>query len=205
MDDERMDGENTSVRGVVLAGGEGKRLRPLSYYFQKCMIPIGSKQKPLLEYIIHLLRSHGIIDVALLVGYKHEQIVNYFNGGARFGVEITYVPDDPALKGTGGSLLNAYRRGAITTHDSLLVYYGDIVSDINLTEMVERHRLRGAIATLALSEGYQVRTRDGTLEQDVRESGHHDTPDSPLNREGRGGPRLHDRRHLVRRGLNGTL
>jgi mannose-1-phosphate guanylyltransferase len=146
-----MGDENASVRGIVLAGGEGKRLRPLSYYFQKCMIPIGSKQKPLLEYILHLLRNHGILDIALLVGYKHEQIVNYFNSGERFGVKITYVPDDPTLKGTGGSLLNALRRKVIHPHETLLVYYGDIVSAINITEMVERHRQRGAVATIALS------------------------------------------------------
>lgn len=152
-----MDGPYISVRGVVLAGGEGKRLRPLSYYFQKCMIPIGSKQKPLLECVISLLRHHGITDILLLAGYKHEQIVNYFNGGERFGVTMSYVPDDPALKGTGGSLLNAYRRGLIESHETLLVYYGDIVSDINVTEMVEQHQQRRAMATLALSQGYQVR------------------------------------------------
>jgi mannose-1-phosphate guanylyltransferase len=145
------------VRGVVLAGGEGKRLRPLSYYFQKCMIPIGSTQKPLLEYVIRLLRHHSITDILLLAGYKHEQIVNYFNGGGRFGVTMTCVLDDPVLKGTGGSLLHAYRKGLIAPHDTLLVYYGDIVSDINLTEMVARHQRKRAMATLALSRGYQVR------------------------------------------------
>lgn len=152
-----MDGPNIMARGVVLAGGEGKRLRPLSYYFQKCMIPIGNKQKPLLEYVIRLLRHHGIIDITLLAGYKHEQIVNYFNSGERFGVNITCVLDDPGLKGTGGSLVNMYRRGLIEPHETLLVYYGDIISDINLREMMERHRQRRAVATLALSKGYQVR------------------------------------------------
>ena len=146
-----------SARGVVLAGGEGKRLRPLSYYFQKCMIPIGNKQKPLLEYVIRLLGYHDVNDILLLAGYKHEQIVNYFNGGERFGVNITCVLDDPELKGTGGSLLNMYRRGLIGLHETLLVYYGDIISDINLSEMMERHRQRRAMATLALSRGYQVR------------------------------------------------
>jgi len=152
-----MDGPNIMARGVVLAGGEGKRLRPLSYYFQKCMIPVGNKQKPLLEYVIRLLGYHGIIDILLLAGYKHEQIVNYFNSGERFGVNITCVLDAPGLKGTGGSLLNMYRRGLIEPHETLLVYYGDIISDINLTEMMERHRQRRAVATLALSRGYQVR------------------------------------------------
>jgi mannose-1-phosphate guanylyltransferase len=145
------------VKGVVLAGGEGKRLRPLSYYFQKCMIPIGSQQKPLLEYVVRLLRHHDITDILLLAGYKHEQIVNYFNSGARFDVTMTCVVDDPALKGTGGSLLHAYRKGLFAPQDTLLVYYGDIVSAIDLTELVARHRQRGAVATLALSRGYQVR------------------------------------------------
>jgi mannose-1-phosphate guanylyltransferase len=145
------------TRGVVLAGGEGKRLRPLSYYFQKCMIPIGRAQKPLLEYVIRLLRHHDISDILVLTGYKHEQIVNYFNSGERFGVTMTCVLDEPALKGTGGSLLHAYRRGLIAPQDALLVYYGDIISDINLTEMVTQHRQSGAVATLALSRGYQVR------------------------------------------------
>ena len=145
------------VRGVVLSGGEGKRLRPLSYYFQKGMIPIGGRQKPLLEYIVRLLKHHGVTDITLLVGYKHEQIVNYFNDGERFGVRMTYLLDDPELKGTGGSLLNAYRRGLIGSTDVLLVYYGDIISNVDLTEMLRQHREKGATATLALSRGYRIR------------------------------------------------
>ena len=145
------------VRGVVLSGGEGKRLRPLSYYFQKCMIPIGHRQKPLLEYIVRLLKHHGVTDITLLVGYKHEQIVNYFNDGKRFGVRLTYLLDDPELKGTGGCLLNAYRKGLIDPRDVLLVYYGDIISNVDLTEMLKQHREGKAVATLALSRGYQIR------------------------------------------------
>lgn len=147
----------SQVKGIVLAGGEGKRLRPLSYYFQKCMIPIGHKQKPLLEYIIRLLRYHGISDISLLVGYKYEQITNYFNGGERFDSKISYVLDDPELKGTGGSLLNLYRRKLVDEDDVLLVYYGDILSNLDLAELLRRHRKRGAAATLALSKGFQVR------------------------------------------------
>jgi len=145
-----------SVRGIVLAGGEGKRLRPLSYYFQKCMIPIGNRQKPLLEYIIRLLRYHGITDILLLAGYKHEQIVNYFNSGKRFGVKITCELDNPKLGGTGGSLVNIYRKGLIGQGETLFIYYGDIISDIDLTAMLKCHRESGAVATLALSKGYQV-------------------------------------------------
>ena len=150
------DEDNGSVNGIVLAGGEGKRLRPLSYYIQKCMVPIGHMQKPLLEYIVRLLRYHGVTSISMLVGYKHEQIANYFNHGDRFAVNISYVLDDPKLGGTGGSLLNLYRKGLVGAGENLLVYYGDIISDINLTEMLRQHRENGAVATLALSKGYQV-------------------------------------------------
>ena len=146
----------SGVVGVVLAGGEGRRLRPLTYYFQKCMIPVGSRQKPLLEYIMLLLKRHGIGDVKLLVGYKHEQIVNYFNKGDRFGVKIGYLVDEPDFGGSGGALLNAAGKGAFDGADSLLVYYGDILSNIDLSAMMEQHVGSGSVATLAVTKGFEV-------------------------------------------------
>jgi mannose-1-phosphate guanylyltransferase len=145
-----------NVVGVVLAGGEGKRLRPLTYYFQKCMIPIGISQKPLLEYILVHLKRHGIVDLKLLVGYKHEQIVNYFNDGGRFGVKIDYFIDDPSLGGSGGALLNAALKGVFSDADALLLYYGDILSDIDLSGMVRQHVESGSVATLAVTNGFEV-------------------------------------------------
>ena len=144
------------VVGVVLAGGEGKRLRPLTYYFQKCLIPVGSRQKPLLEHILLLLKRHGIVDVKLLVGYKHEQIVNYFNDGRRFGIKIEYFVDDPTLGGSGGAMVNSARKGAFDGADSLLVYYGDILSDIDLSAFVRQHVESGSVATLAVTNGFEV-------------------------------------------------
>jgi len=142
--------------GVVLCGGEGKRLRPLSYYFQKAMIPIGTLQKPLLEYIIRLMKYHGIKEVVMLVGYKGQQVVNYFNNGSRFGVKIRYVWDDPAYPGNGGSLYHAYLEGALSKEDELLVYYGDILSNIDLGDLMATHFSRNPAATLALSKNYRV-------------------------------------------------
>jgi len=142
--------------GVILCGGEGKRLRPLTYYFQKAMIPIGSQQRPLLEYIVRLLRFHGITRIVMLIGYKGQQIVNYFNKGERYGVEITYVWDDPEYSGNGGALLNAYLKGYFRDARHILVYYGDILSDIDLTELMQLHREGGFTATLALSLNYKV-------------------------------------------------
>jgi len=144
------------VVGVVIAGGEGKRLRPLTYYFQKCMIPVGLRQKPLLEYILVHLRRHGIVDAKLLVGYKHEQIVNYFDDGSRFGIRIGYFVDDPAMGGSGGALLNAASKGAFVGAGTLLVYYGDILSDIDFSEMLRQHVDSGSAATLAVTNGFEV-------------------------------------------------
>ena len=144
------------VKGLVLCGGEGVRLRPLTYYFQKGMIPIGTKQKPLLEYVVRLLKQNGITDICFLVGYKAEQIRNYFNEGSRFGVRIAYGQDIPEYKGSGGTVLNAYKQGIINAKETLLVYYGDILSNVNLKKMLEQHFDVGADATLALAKGYRI-------------------------------------------------
>jgi len=144
------------VKGLVLCGGPGVRLRPLTYYFQKCMIPVGSRQRPLLEYIVRLLKYNGVTDILLLVGYKAEQICNYFGDGRRFGVKLTYIYDKPDFKGTGGSVLNAYKNGAIKDCKTLLVYYGDILSDIRLGEMLTQHFESDSAATVALARGYKV-------------------------------------------------
>ena len=145
-----------SVKGVVLAGGEGTRFRPLTYYFQKCMIPIGDEQKPILDYILRLLKYHGITKTVLLVGYKHQQIENYFEHGERFGVEMAYVLDDPNLKGSANALINAYKRGAIKDDDTLVVYYGDIISNLDIRAMVKHHQRTNAEATLALAKRYNI-------------------------------------------------
>jgi mannose-1-phosphate guanylyltransferase len=119
------------------------------------MIPIGRRQKPLLEYIIRLLHRHGVKDITLLVGYKHEQIENYFDDGSRFGVKISYVRDSPDFAGTGGALLNAYLQGMLS-QNTILIYYGDILSNIDLTDMLRQHGETRATATLAVSAKYQL-------------------------------------------------
>lgn len=144
------------VKGVVLCGGRGKRLRPLTYYFQKTMIPIGSRQKPLLEYIVKLFRYYGFRDLIMLVGYKHEQVVNYFEDGSRFGVRISYLEDSPDLVGSGHALLNAYEKGFFNDVDDIIVYYGDILTNIDLNDLYTHHIEKNADATLAVATKYQV-------------------------------------------------
>ncbi len=145
-----------SVLGVVLCGGRGSRLRPLSHYIPKSMIPIGRGERPLLEYILRLMAYHGIEDALLLIGHKGEQIKNYFRRGDFIGINLAYLYDSPRLPGTGGAILNAMRQGLISEEGTYLIYYGDILSDINLGEMLERHSSSGAAATLAVSMSYRL-------------------------------------------------
>jgi mannose-1-phosphate guanylyltransferase len=145
-----------AVKGVIMAGGMGIRFRPLTNYFQKCMIPIGDQQKPILEYIVRLYGYHGVRDLLLLVGYKHQQIKNYFDEGERFNVKMSYMLDAPDMAGSAGATLNAYRQGALAEEDTLAVYYGDIVSNINLREMIRLHEDSGAKVTLALAPDFKV-------------------------------------------------
>ena len=166
----------SDVKGVVLCGGPGTRLRPITYYFQKAMIPVGKKQKPLLEYIVRLLKFYGIENLIFLVGYKAEQIVNYFDSGSRFGVKIEYVYDDPLLKGTASSIVNAYRKNVLSTSDTLLVYYGDILTNMNLQDLLTFHREKNAVATVALSKGFTVRVGVAELDENGRIQGFQEKP-----------------------------
>lgn len=172
-----------NVKGVILCGGPGKRLRPITYYFQKSMIPIGKRQKPLLEYIVRLFKHYGFEDLTLLVGYKSEQIINYFDDGNRFGLKISYVEDDERYKGTGGALVNAFNRELIDEEDKIIIYYGDILSDLNLREMINYHDKCGASATVALSRNFTVKVGLAEIDRDGRIVGFAEKPkiDKPVS------------------------
>ena len=164
------------VKGLILCGGPGTRFRPLTYYFQKAMIPIGSKQKPMLEYVVRLLRFHGIKDLTFLVDYKAEQITNYFDDGSRFNVKISYVYDNPNLKGTAGSVLNAYMQGVVNLKNTLLVYYGDILTNMNIKDLLKHHKDWEAAATVALASGFTVKVGLADLDSDSRIKGFVEKP-----------------------------
>ena len=166
----------SKVKGIVLCGGKGTRLRPLTHYIQKTMVPVGVKQKPLLEYVVRLFSFHGIKDLVFQVNYKAEQIRNYFEDGSRFGVNISYVKDDPNSKGTAGALLTAYSNGAVSSENTLFVYYGDVVSDMNLTELLQYHTDKQAWSTVALSSGFKVRVGLANLDSDSKILGFEEKP-----------------------------
>ncbi|UCE96425.1 MAG: nucleotidyltransferase family protein [Candidatus Bathyarchaeota archaeon] len=167
----------SQVKALVLCGGKGTRLRPITYYLQKTMIPIGYSQKPLLEYIVFLLKFHGVTDITFLVNYKAKQIQNYFTDGTRFGVNIHYVHDIQSLKGTGGSVINAYRQRSFIAKDTLLIYYGDIITNLNLRALVEFHKKKKAAATMALASRFEIRVGLADLSEDGRIRGFIEKPE----------------------------
>lgn len=144
------------LAAAVLCGGRGERLRPLTDYFQKSMIPLGENKRPLLEYIVRLLAFHGVGSITMLAGYRMKEIHDYFKDGSRFGVRINYSKDPADGYGSLGALANALRSGSIPSCDILVVYYGDILSDLDITSLVRLHRGKGADATLVLSRGYTL-------------------------------------------------
>jgi len=141
---------------AVLCGGRGERMRPLTDYFQKTMVPVGPSKRPLLEYIIRLLSFHGLSQITLLTGYRTHEIRDYFRNGSDFGVEIRYSEDMEGQRGSLNALSNALAEGAIADSDVLLIYYGDVLSDLNITELLASHAKHGNDATLVLSKGYSL-------------------------------------------------
>jgi mannose-1-phosphate guanylyltransferase len=141
---------NPATEAAVLCSGRGERLRPLTDYFQKVMIPIGPKKLPLLAYIIGLLKQHGVAKIALLTGYRSGDIELYFGNGTTFGVEISNRRTQGTRGGSLNAVANALRKGAIWKCDELLVYYGDILTDLNITALLASHRNKKADASLVI-------------------------------------------------------
>jgi len=131
------------LKAAVLAGGAGIRLRPLTYLYPKVMMPLGGK--PLLEYTIDYLKSYGFDEVVLCVAYLRNRIREYFQDGRDFGVRISYAEADQPL-GTAGQLATA--RKLLT--ETFLAMNGDILTSMNLQNMMEAHRKSGNTATISL-------------------------------------------------------
>ena len=102
--------------------------------------------------------------------------MNYFDDGGRFGVKVSYIRDDPKMKGTAGSVLNAYEQGLIDLKSTLLVYYGDILTNMNLKELLSHHRKQRASATVALASGFTVKVGLADLDGEGRIRGFVEKP-----------------------------
>ena len=157
---------NHKTQAAVLCGGRGERLKPLSDYFQKVMIPIGPKKLPLLSYILRLITRHGISRVALLTGYRSADIRHYFGDGSHENVKLTYSEDRKELKGSLNAVAIALKNGAISGCDELLIYYGDVLTDLDITSLIATHRKKKADATLVLAKGYALPVGTADVDRD---------------------------------------
>lgn len=132
------------MKAVILAGGEGTRLRPLTLQLPKPVVPIANV--PFLYYQLELLRKHGINEMILSLGYQPEKIESVLGDGTDFNVKLHYMVEESPL-GTAG----AYKNTESLLDGATIVLNGDILCDFDLTEIIHFHRKRSAVATLVLT------------------------------------------------------
>lgn len=132
------------MKAVVMAGGEGSRLRPLTINRPKPMVPLADR--PVMAQIIELLKQHGITEIVVTLQYLANAIQDHFGDGSAFGVQIDYVVEERPL-GTAGSVKNAEH----LLQEPFLVISGDALTDINLSELMRFHQVNKALGTLTLT------------------------------------------------------
>ena len=133
------------MKAVVMAGGKGTRLRPLTCDIPKPMVPIVNK--PIMEYSIELLKRYNIVDIAVTMAYLPTVITDYFHSGEEWGVNLKYFVEETPL-GTGGSVKNA----ETFLDDTFIVISGDALTDIDIKKAVEYHKMKKSKATLLLKK-----------------------------------------------------
>ncbi len=134
------------MKGMILAAGEGQRLRPLTDHLPKPMLPIAGR--PLLEHTILHLRDCGVTDLAINLYYLPAAVIEHFGNGSRWGVRLRYSVEEKLLGSAGG-----VKRLQAFFDDTFMVYYGDVFTRADLRPMIAFHRRAGALATMGL---YQV-------------------------------------------------
>ena len=132
------------MKAVIMAGGKGTRLRPLTCHLPKPMVPLLGR--PCMAYIIELLQNHGIHDIAVTMQYKPEVIRDYFGNGQAFGVNLHYFEEISPL-GTAGSVKHAHE----FLDDTFIVISGDALTDFDLEQALAFHKEKQAKATLILT------------------------------------------------------
>jgi NDP-sugar pyrophosphorylase family protein len=136
-----MSSKPGSIRAVVLAGGKGTRLAPYTRLFPKPLMPIGDY--PILEIMLRQMKRAGIRHVTLTVGYLGNMLRLFFQDGTRLGMQIEYVDENKPL-GTSGPLANV-----AGLEDTFLVTNGDVLTDLDLNDLISFHQEQRAIATIA--------------------------------------------------------
>lgn len=168
------------MKAMILAAGKGTRVRPITYITPKPMIPI--LQKPVMEFLLELLRQHGFDRIMVNVSHLAEEIENYFRDGQRFGVQIAYsfegrIDDNGKLVGEAIGSAGGMKRIQDFSpffDDTFVVLCGDALIDLDLTEAVKWHKSKGSIATIVMksvpkeqvsSYGIVVTDEDGRVQE----------------------------------------
>ena len=138
------------MKAIILAGGRGKRLRPITDYVPKPLIPI--KNIPIIEWQIKYLKKFGVLEIIICSGYKTEMIENYLNN-KKLGIKISFSVEDIPL-GTGGAIKKA---GKKINEKSFIVINGDIITNIDLKKLLKKEN---SIASI------QLKTKFGILQTD---------------------------------------
>lgn len=166
------------LKAIILCGGLGTRLQPLTFSIPKPLLPVG--EKPILEVILTRLKGFGFREFILSVGYRAELIQTYFGDGSQFGVKIVYVREDKPL-GTAGSLALVYKKIKFDEGESILLMNGDILTKLNIKNFVEYHRKNGFLITVGIKK-YDQRLPFGVIEiQDNRIVGIVEKPSKKYN------------------------
>jgi len=133
------------VKAVVMAGGEGTRLRPMTANQPKPLLPIVNR--PIMEHVLRLLRRHGLDETVVTTAFLASLVRNYFGDGEDFGMSLQYATEEMPL-GTAGSVKNAE---AALRDETCLVISGDALTDIDLSAMIRSHKKSGALVTIGLT------------------------------------------------------
>lgn len=147
------------MKGLVLAGGKGTRLFPLTRRVPRCLIPI--QDKPVVYRPILLMKSAGITDIVVNTHYLANRVRDVLGTGEKLGVSLTYAHEDE-LQGIGAAIKNAEE---LLGKDSFVVMNGDVVADIDLSDVLAYHHDQGADATLVLRPEKGTRSH-GSLDFD---------------------------------------
>ncbi len=131
------------MKAIIMAGGEGTRLRPLTCGIPKPMVPIANK--PVMEHIINHVRSYGIKDIGVTMAYLPSVITDYFGDGSEWDINLSYFIEESPL-GTGGSVKNAEE----FLDDTFIIISGDALTNIDIKKAIDFHKSKGSKATLVL-------------------------------------------------------
>ena len=149
------------MKAFVLAGGAGTRLSPLTSYVPKGMIPIGGK--PFVDYVVGYLARHGIRNIMMLLSDEDSEVFrNHLEDGSKLGVTVGY-SITPRV-GTAA----AVKEAADHVDGTFVIYYGDVLTNLDLTEMIRFHKSKKSVCTLALSTGVKIDYGVGRVDDDGR-------------------------------------